>query len=108
MAATWWTSSTTGARLDDVQLSELRARAHRLFEANPHIFEDELDALCALGAVPLPDLLPGLLEVPSSVPPEWTTRSTTPASPAAVTSVTSVASVASPSEPAYAPLALIA
>ena len=49
MALTMWTDSTTGKRLDGRQLSELRERAHRLYEANTHIFEDELDALAALG-----------------------------------------------------------
>jgi hypothetical protein len=49
MALTMWTDSTTGERLDGHQLSELRQRAHRLYEANTHIFEDELDALSALG-----------------------------------------------------------
>jgi hypothetical protein len=49
MALTMWTDSTTGERLDGQQLSELRQRAHRLYEANTHIFEDELDALSALG-----------------------------------------------------------
>jgi hypothetical protein len=49
MALTMWTNSTTGERLDGRQLSELRERAHRLYEANTHIFEDELDALSALG-----------------------------------------------------------
>ena len=49
MALTMWTDSTTGKRLDGRELSELRERAHRLYEANTHIFEDELDALAALG-----------------------------------------------------------
>lgn len=49
MALTMWTDSKTGERLDGRQLSELRERAHRLYEANTHIFEDEFDALAALG-----------------------------------------------------------
>jgi hypothetical protein len=49
MALTMWTDSTTGERFDARQLKELRERAHRLYEANTHIFEDELDALSALG-----------------------------------------------------------
>jgi hypothetical protein len=49
MALTMWTDSSTGKRLDGRELSELRQRAHRLYEANTHIFEDELDALSALG-----------------------------------------------------------
>jgi hypothetical protein len=49
MALTMWTDTRTGERLDGRQLSELRERAHRLYEANTHIFEDEVDALAALG-----------------------------------------------------------
>ncbi|HEY1279851.1 MAG TPA: hypothetical protein VGF22_09285 [Acidimicrobiales bacterium] len=49
MALTMWTDARTGERLDGRQLSELRERAHRLYEANTHIFEDEVDALAALG-----------------------------------------------------------
>jgi hypothetical protein len=49
MALTMWTDASTGERLDGRQLSELRERAHRLYEANTHIFEDEVDALAALG-----------------------------------------------------------
>ena len=54
MALTMWTKPT-GGRLDREELVQFRARAHRLFEANMHIFEDELDALSALGVVPLLD-----------------------------------------------------
>jgi len=49
MALTMWTDARSGERLDGRQLSELRERAHRLYEANTHIFEDEVDALAALG-----------------------------------------------------------
>ena len=49
MALTMWTDARTGERLDGRQLRELRERAHRLYEANTHIFEDEVDALAALG-----------------------------------------------------------
>ena len=49
MALTMWTDARTGERLDGRQLSELRERAHRLYKANTHIFEDEVDALAALG-----------------------------------------------------------
>jgi hypothetical protein len=49
MALTMWTDARTGERLDGRQLTELRERAHRLYEANTHIFEDEVDALAALG-----------------------------------------------------------
>ena len=54
MALTMWTKPT-GGRLDRDELVQFRARAHRLYEANMHIFEDELDALSALGVVPLLD-----------------------------------------------------
>lgn len=48
---TLWTNMITGERLDRVALDDLRDRAHRLFESNTAIFEDELDALHALGVV---------------------------------------------------------
>ena len=54
MTLTMWTKPT-GGRLDREELVQFRARAHRLYEANMHIFEDELDALSALGVVPLLD-----------------------------------------------------
>ena len=51
MARTLWIDSTSGERLDDRQLGELRSRARALYAVNTHIFEDELDALTALGVV---------------------------------------------------------
>ena len=53
MALSLWTDDITGRRLEGAELSDLRKRAHRLYEANTHIFEDEWDALLALGAVPV-------------------------------------------------------
>ena len=53
MALSMWTNIITGRRLDDDELRQLRVRAHRLYEANTHIFEDEQEALVALGAEPL-------------------------------------------------------
>ena len=53
MALTMWTNTITGQRLDNDEMSRLRQRAHRLYEANTHIFEDEQDALVALGVEPL-------------------------------------------------------
>ena len=50
---TLWVNTITGERLDRVTLDCLRARAHDLYEVNSHIFEDELEALNALGAVPM-------------------------------------------------------
>jgi hypothetical protein len=55
MAMTGWTNSITGERLDDAELGRLQERAHRLYEANTHIFEDEREALGALGVIPLWD-----------------------------------------------------
>jgi hypothetical protein len=51
MALTTWINGITGERLDAAQLGRLRDCAHRLYEANVHIFEDEREALSALGAV---------------------------------------------------------
>jgi hypothetical protein len=48
---TLWMNTMTGERLDRVTLDDLRDKAHRLFESNTAIFEDELDALHALGIV---------------------------------------------------------
>jgi hypothetical protein len=54
MNLTMWTNPITGARLERDELARLRAQAHRLYEANTHIFEDELDAMSALANVPSP------------------------------------------------------
>jgi hypothetical protein len=51
MALTLWINSTSGERLDERQLRDLRHRARALYAVNTHIFEDELDALTALGVV---------------------------------------------------------
>ena len=53
MALAWWTNVMTGERLDERELAGARMRARRVYEANTHIFEDELDTLSALGVVPL-------------------------------------------------------
>ena len=50
---TLWVNTITGERLDRASLDAMRTKAHHLYEANTHIFEDELEALNALGAVPL-------------------------------------------------------
>ena len=52
MTPTMWSNDITGERLDADELARLRAKAHVLYEANVHIFEDELDAL-AVRAVPV-------------------------------------------------------
>jgi hypothetical protein len=52
MALTLWTNEMTGERLDRLELDGWRRRARRLYEVNTHIFEDEAEALAALGVVP--------------------------------------------------------
>ena len=52
MYPTMWCNTLTGERLDRDQLQRYKERARRLYEANRHIFEDELDALAALGVLP--------------------------------------------------------
>jgi hypothetical protein len=49
---TMWCNTLTGERLDREQLQRYQEQARRLYEANRHIFEDELDALAALGVLP--------------------------------------------------------
>ena len=56
MTMTLWVNAITGERLDRATLAALRASARRAYEANTHIFEDEFDALTALGVVPLSGL----------------------------------------------------
>jgi hypothetical protein len=53
---THWIDVVSGDRLSRPALAELRRKAHLLYQANTHIFEDERDALGALGAVPQFDL----------------------------------------------------
>ena len=48
---TFWVNTITGERVDRPTLDVMRSQAHRLYEANTAIFEDELDALGALGVV---------------------------------------------------------
>jgi hypothetical protein len=52
-AKTHWIDIVSGDRLSRTALDDLRRRAHVLYEANTHIFEDERDALGALGVVPM-------------------------------------------------------
>jgi hypothetical protein len=49
---TQWVNVITGERLDRASLAVLRHKAHRAYEANTHIFEDEMDALSAFGVMP--------------------------------------------------------
>jgi hypothetical protein len=53
MAATFWVDTITGRALDARELADLRGKANVVYAANTHIFEDEADALTALGAVPV-------------------------------------------------------
>jgi hypothetical protein len=53
MDHTFWVNTITDERLGASDLATMRVRAHDLYVANAHIFEDEADALTALGAVPL-------------------------------------------------------
>jgi hypothetical protein len=54
MALTMWINDYTGERLSVAELQQHRRRAHRTYRANSHIFEDEAEALAALGIVPMP------------------------------------------------------
>ena len=56
MALTLWADCRTGKQLDDAELKVLRLQARRVYEVNTHIFEDEADALTALGVVALREL----------------------------------------------------
>jgi hypothetical protein len=60
---TLWMNTITGERLDRDALEDLRIKAHWAYEKNSHIFEDEYEALTALGAVPMSRLRDGLLEI---------------------------------------------
>lgn len=53
LTMTQWVNTITGEQLDRGALAELQAKAHRTYEVNGHIFEDEAEALTALGVVPL-------------------------------------------------------
>jgi hypothetical protein len=60
---TLWVNTITGKRLDRNALDDLRRKARHAYEANSHIFEDEYEALTALGAVPLNRLQDDTLEI---------------------------------------------
>ena len=53
MARTLWMDTITDRTLDSAELAALRRKAHVVYAANAHIFEDEADALTALGVVSL-------------------------------------------------------
>ena len=48
-----WIDDLTGDCLTVDALQRLQEKARRLYVRNAHIFEDERDALAALGAVPV-------------------------------------------------------
>ena len=52
MAMTMWINDLTGQRVDKTEMRRLWAKARRAYAANTHIFEDEYEALSALGIVP--------------------------------------------------------
>jgi hypothetical protein len=53
-----WLNTITDRALDAAGLADLRSKACVVYAANVHIFEDEADALTALGAVPVHRLVP--------------------------------------------------
>ena len=56
MARTLWVNAYTGNWMEQNELAKMRTKAHLVYAANAHLFEDEADALVALGAVPLVSL----------------------------------------------------
>jgi len=60
MALTMWRNMTNGDRLERSELEQFQERAQQLYRSNPHIFEDERDALGALGVVSITETLHGL------------------------------------------------
>ena len=69
-----WFDEIRGLPIDADELQRLRRRAHDLYLRNGHIFEDEADALAALGAVPCsprsagPDQVPDVASSASARP----------------------------------------
>jgi hypothetical protein len=57
MELTMWLDTRSGRRLGRSELCSLRHRARALYAANTHIFEDEAEALVALGAVSMLELV---------------------------------------------------
>jgi hypothetical protein len=50
-----WIDDLSGRRLNEAELHDARVKARRAYRANTHIFEDEAEALIALGVVPVWD-----------------------------------------------------
>lgn len=66
MALTMWTNVMSGKRLNSEELAAFRAQAHRVYEANSAIFEDEREALAALGVMSMRE---AMTEVFTRTPP---------------------------------------
>jgi len=49
-------NANTGRPFEAGELADLRSKAHVVYAANMCLFEDEADALTALGAVPMSSL----------------------------------------------------
>lgn len=57
MARTLWYDAVHDRLLSKEELRTARLKATQIFGANPHIFEDELEALRGLGVLPLLDAI---------------------------------------------------
>jgi hypothetical protein len=58
----------TGRHFDIQAFRQLQAQARCLYEANRHLFADELDAMVAVGAVPLREALLAERDLTASAP----------------------------------------
>ncbi len=67
MERTLWFDELHDHLLDKQELHALELRAAKVYAANPHIFEDEREALRALGVVPLLEAIRDDLAMPRSV-----------------------------------------
>ena len=65
MALTTWTNVITGKQLDEEELQAARESAHRAYEANTHLFEDESEALSAFGVMPVLEALRRAIAAPT-------------------------------------------
>jgi hypothetical protein len=57
MTTTLWFDALHDRLLSRSELRELQLKARQLYQVNPHIFEDELEALRGLGVVPLLEVI---------------------------------------------------
>jgi hypothetical protein len=67
MARTLWFDALHDRLLTRGELQALEARAKQVYELNPHIFEDEREALRGLGVVPLLEAIRDELIAPRSI-----------------------------------------